>query len=441
MKACLHFFSRACFAAACLGLVIMMQTSTQAATDADVGKSFSPYSADMPAFPGFSAGLKINKDNVERFKDLLDDGMLMAVKNGWYEIKTAPTTSFDVVPKYVEATRANLNKAQLGGKLGELIGYAGGRPFPEEPQMSDARAGEKIAWNFRYGAGETFTIRPVQWKYRSFTSGKVERSLLVNVHALKFKYRVETPPIPEIRPNPSNLLHATYLMVNEPMDLKNTQLLIQRYDNDLKLDDAYMYFGFQRRVRRLSTGQTTDAFLGSDTMIEDFGGYNARVSETQWTFNGTRNMLLPFYNHNEQNLTDEYKDPTGFRYVAFTGQGGCFPDVRWQLRKVHVVTGVPLLASHPVSRRVFLFDAQTNTIAVSLIYDRKGELWKIGLLGKTHPDYQMASNKGAGVPIDDSGTMIDVQAKRCSTGQFKSFIDPKLNPPSFFQVQQLRSGD
>jgi hypothetical protein len=39
------------------------------------------------------------------------------------------------------------------------------------------------------------------------------------------------------------------------------------------------------------------------------------------------------------------------------------------------------LASHPVSRRVFLFDAQTNTIAVSLIYDRKGELWKVALSG------------------------------------------------------------
>lgn len=168
-------------------------------------------------------------------------------------------------------------------------------------------------------------------------SGKVERSLLVNVHALKFKYQVETPPTPEIQPDPSNLLNATYLMVNEPMDLKNTQLLIQRYDNDLKLDDAYMYFSFQRRVRRLSTGQTTDAFLGSDVMIEDFGGYNARVSETKWTFNGTRNLLLPFYKHNDLALSDEYKDPTGFRYVAFTGQGGCFPDVRWQLRKVHVV--------------------------------------------------------------------------------------------------------
>jgi hypothetical protein len=147
--------------------------------------------------------------------------------------------------------RANLNKTRLGDKPGEIIGYAGGRPFPEEPLESDPRAGEKIAWNFRYGAGETFTIRPVQWKYRDLMSGKVERSLLVNVHALKFKYRVETPPTPEIQPNPSNLLNATYLMVNEPMDLKNTQLLIQRYDNDLKLDDAYMYFGFQRRVTAL----------------------------------------------------------------------------------------------------------------------------------------------------------------------------------------------
>ncbi len=430
-----------CFFAGIASSLFGFASLAHAATEADVLKSFSPYSTGMPSFAGLTSGMKINKDNVDRFKEVLDAGTFMMVKNGWFDIKTMPTMSFDVVPKYVEVSRINLNKTRLGEKPGELVGYVGGRPFLEEPQESDPRAGEKIAWNFRYGVGETFTIRPVQWKYRDLMSGKVERSLLVNVHALKFKYRVETPPTPEIQPNPSNLLNATYLMVNEPMDLKNTQLLIQRYDNDLKLDEAYMYFGFQRRVRRLSTGQTTDAFLGSDTMIEDFGGYNARVSETKWTFNGTRNMLLPFYNHNDLTLSDEYKDPTGFRYVAFTGQGGCFPDVRWQLRKVYMVTGVPLLASHPVSRRVFLFDAQTNTIAVSLIYDRRGELWKVGLLGKTHPDYQMASNKGAGVPIDDSGTMIDVQAKRCSTGQFKSFIDPKLNPPSFFQVQQLRSGD
>ncbi len=262
-----------CFFAVIASSLFGFASLAHAATEVDVLKSFSPYSTGMPSFVGLASGMKIDKDNVDRFKEALDAGTFMMVKNGWFDIKTTPTISFDVVPKYVEATRANLNKTRLGDKPGEIIGYAGGRPFPEEPQESDPRAGEKIAWNFRYGAGETFTIRPVQWKYRNLMSGKIERSLLVNVHALKFKYRVETPPTPEIQPNPSNLLNATYLMVNEPMDLKNTQLLIQRYDNDLKLDDAYMYFGFQRRVRRLSTGQTTDAFLGSDTMIEDFGGY------------------------------------------------------------------------------------------------------------------------------------------------------------------------
>jgi hypothetical protein len=415
--------------------------SLRAATEADIESSFFPYAKGMPTFPGYTPGMKISKENVDRFKEILDPADFMMVKNGWFEIKTTPTISFDLVNKYIDATRAGLNKTQLGANPGEISGYTGGRPFPEEPQLGDPRAGEKIAWNFRFGVGETFSIKPVQWKYRDLMSGKIERSLLVTVHAMKFKYRVETPPIPEVTPNPSNLLNASYLMVHEPMDLKNTQLLIQRYDNDLKQDDAYMYFGFQRRVRRLATGQTTDAFLGSDVMIEDFGGYNARISETKWTYNGTRYMLLPFYKHNELALSDEYKDASGFRYVAFTGQGGCFPDIQWQLRKVYVVTGVPILASHPVSKRVFLFDAQTNTIAINQIYDRKGELWKVQILGKTHPNFQMDANKGVAVPVDDSGTMVDVQAKRCSTGQFKSFIDPKLTPPTLFQVQQLRSGD
>ena len=33
----------------------------------------------------------------------------------------------------------------------------------------------------------------------------------------------------------------------------------------------------RRRVRRLAVGQITDAFLGTDAMIEDFEGYNGRI--------------------------------------------------------------------------------------------------------------------------------------------------------------------
>jgi Tfp pilus assembly protein PilF len=37
--------------------------------------------------------------------------------------------------------------------------------------------------------------------------------------------------------------------------------------------------------------------------------------------------------------------------------------------------------------------------------------------------------------------MVDLQSKRCTTGQFKGLIDPKLSPPNKFQVQFMRGGD
>ncbi|WP_428424987.1 DUF1329 domain-containing protein [Methylibium sp.] len=414
-----------------------------AVTEADVEQSFNPYKAGFPSFPGLSAGTVVNKANVEQFKDALDPGLYMVVKNGWTELKVGPTTQFELDKFYVEATKKNVNKAKLGAKNGEITGFVAGRPFPEEPQEADARAGEKIAWNFKYGInwGDNAAIYPFYWKYRNMQSAQVERTIKFNFHFLNFKHRVQHAPVPEVTPNPSELFRGIYMTVLEPQDLKNTQLLIQRYEDDLKFDDAYLYLGFQRRVRRLATGQTTDAFLGSDLMIEDFEGYNGRVSDMKWTYKGSKNILMPYYNHNELKLADEFKEPDGYKFVDFSGQGGCFPNITWQLRKVYVVEATPVNPSHPVSKRVFHIDAQVYNINRTLIYDRKGELWKTWTIGKSHPDHHLPVNKGTGIAIDDSFSMVDVQSKHCTTGQFKGQVDPKLNPPSLFQVQNMRGGD
>lgn len=414
-----------------------------AVTEADVDKSFNPYQAGFPSFPGLKPGLVINKDNVDSFKDILDAGEYQVIKNGWYEVKVGATTDFQLNKNYVDATKKNVNTAKLGEKNGEITGFVAGRPFPEEPSTSDPRAGEKLAWNFKYGInwGDNAAIYPFYWKYRNMQSGQVERTIKFNFHFLNFKHRVKDAPLPEITPNPSSLFRGIYVKVLEPQDLKNTQLLIQRYEDDLKFDDAYLYLGFQRRVRRLATGQTTDAFLGSDLMIEDFEGYNGRVSDMKWTYKGTKNILMPYYNHNDLKLTDEFKDPDGYKYVDFTGQGSCFQDVTWQLRKVYVVEAEPINPGHPISKRVFHIDAQVFNINRTLIYDRKGELWKTWTIGKSHPDHHLAINKGSGIAIDDSFSMVDLQSKHCTTGQFKGQVDSKLNPPEMFQVQYLRGGD
>ena len=414
-----------------------------ALTEAEIDASFSPYKGGFPSFPGLTAGTVINKDNVDKFKDALDAANYKLIKDGWYDVTVGPTFDFPNAKGYVEATKKHGGKAKLGGKVGELEGYVAGRPFPDEPKTSDPRAGEKVIWNFKYGInwGDNAAIYPFYWKYKNAKTDKVERTLKFNFHLLNFTGRTDHEPLPEVTPNPAKLFRGIYVQVLEPQDLKNTQLLIQKYQDDTKFDDAYLYLGFQRRVRRLAAGQVTDSFLGADLMIEDFEGYESRVSDYKWTFLGSKNILMPYYKHNEMKLTDEFKDPSGYKFVDFNGKGGCAPMVTWQLRKVYELQGEPLNPAHPISKRVMYLDAQIYGASRTMIYDRKGELWKSFTIGKAHPDFHLPINKGTGIGIDDSFTMIDMQAERCTTGQFKGQVDPKLSPPNYFQVQYMRGGD
>lgn len=425
-----------------LSSMALMSVSAQAATQQDLENSFYPYKKGLPQVAGVAPGMVISQGNVDSVKELLDPAMYQFVKNGDYTITVGATTSFDLHPSYVDATKASLGQVKLGAEPGLLEGSVAGRPFVEEPSMDDPRAGEKLAWNYKYGYnwGDSAAIYPFYWKYRDMNSGKVERTVKFNFHFLNFTRRTSQEPYPAITPNPSNLFRGIYVQVLEPFDVKNTQLLIHRYEDDLKRDNAYLYLGFQRRVRRLSTGQVTDAFLGSDIMIEDFEGYNGRISDMNWTFKGTKTMLLPMYNHNEMKLdTETHQDEEGYQVVAFGGKGGCFPDITWQLRKVYVLESDPVDPNHPISKREHYIDAQTFTIPRNITYDRKGDMWKSWLIGQAHPDHHLPVNKGSGVAIDDAFSMVDMQANHCTTGQFKGQVDAKLSPESKFTVQNLRA--
>ena len=433
--------NRSIFSIVAVAATALTAVQTWAATPEDVDQSFFPYANWTPEFPGLSPGTVVNQSNVDDFKDVIDFMMYDHIKQGWYEIKVGETTSFDLHPNYVQATRDNLNKTTLGDQVGEINNFIAGRPFPAEPSMDDPQAGLKIAWNYKYGYnwGDNAAIAPFYWKFRDLESGKIERTIKFDFHFLNFKHRVNQDPVPEVVPNPGELFRGIYVIANDPFDIKNTQLLIHRYEDDLKRDDAWLYLGFQRRVRRLPTGQITDSFLGSDLMIEDFEGYNGRISDMNWTYKGTQNVLLPFYNHNDMPLSDDHPEDDGYRFIDFGDKGGCFAQVTWQLRKAYVLESDPVDPNHPISKRVHYIDAQTYTIPRTLIYDRKGDFWKSWFICQAHPDHHLAKNKGTGVSIDDCFTMIDMQSKHCTTGQFKGQLDPEMNPQRLFTVQNMRA--
>lgn len=424
----------------CLTLV---STAVFSATLADVENSFYPYKNGVPTVDGIKTGMVINSSNWQVAKDALDPSFLEYVKSGEYEIKVGETTTFDQHPAYIEQTKARLNMAKLGDELGVITGSDAGRPFPEEPSLDDPRAGEKLAWNFKYGysQGDSWSIKPWIWKFRNMKTGKIERSLTFDFHIMKFTHRSVVPPVPAIEDNPSKIFRANYFKALEPFDIKNTQVLTHRFEDDTKLDNSFLYLGFQRRVRRMSSGQTTDAFLGSDTMLEDFEGYNGRISDMKWTYKGTKTILSPFYNHNDMPLDKEmYKgDKDGFQMIAGAGKGGCFPAVTWQLRKVYVLESTPLDPNHPVGKRIHFMDAQTATIPLTSIYDRSGKLWKSFTITYTHADHSVPQNKGTGTTMYDFYALVDTQAQHCTTGHFKTIANSPETTVDLFTVQNMRS--
>ena len=416
-------------------------TPIASANEAYIESTFFPYKDGFPTHDVATPGAVIDASNVDQASDVLDEAMIRFIKDGWTTIRVGEP--FDIVlhEKFIDATRQHSAGVSLGDNPGEIFDFVAGRPFPAPPSLDDPRAGEKLAWNFRYSfnAGDGATIEPFHWTFRDMKSGKIQRQLKFRNFFYTFKHRVVQDPVPEVENNPSDLYRAQHLIVKEPLDVKDTQLLLHRFDDDLKRDNAWLYLGFQRRVRRLGTGQVTDAFLGSDIMIEDFEGYNARISDMNWEYKGDQVMLLPFFKHNDQPKSGELtNDPDGFDFIEHGGKGNCFANVEHHLRKVHVVEQTPKDPNHPVGRRLYYQDVQTGKWTLVLIYDRKGDLWKAFRLGTSHPEHHLPQNKDSGVALDDSVVMIDVQAQRCTTLQFKNIVSKGEISPNQFTVQTLR---
>jgi hypothetical protein len=411
--------------------------------------AFYTYRDGAPKVDGLAPGSTITKTNVEAVKDYLNPAMYGFIKKGEYEMQVGETFDFTLHPKYIEATRKNAAGVTIEPN-GTLKNYVAGRPFPQEPDAKDPLAGLKLAWNFQYGRvwGDLGCIDPFIWDYRNYETAKVERSIVFDKFCLKrYSFRTVDEPAPDFKPNPAELYRGIYVRVAAPQDLKGTQLLIQKFKDDLKLSDAYLYLGFQRRVRRLATGQTTDAFLGSDLMIEDFEGYNGRISDMTWTYKGSKTLLLPFWDRamvkskGRQHKTTQ-DDGSTWDYTGFGGKAQCHPDAPFQLRTTYVIEAKPKDPGHPVGKRVFYMDAQTAEFPIVEIYDQKGELWKQFVVGWVHAERGAHPiNRGKGADIGDTFSMIDVQSKHCTTGSFRGMVDAKLVPDGTFSVQHMRGGD
>jgi hypothetical protein len=386
-------------------------------------------------------GTIISSDNLEQAAQLLDPDFADLIAQGWVTVTVGEPIAFDPHPAFIQATEQYGAQTQLGANPGELINYVAGRPFPGELSTSDPRAGDKLAWNMRYAyGGDGGKVPEMYWQYRDMRSQKVERELEFEAELLRFAHRHVIEPTPELEDNTHDVYSALTLTALEPGDVRNTKLLIFYNNDDNAEEQGWMYVPLLRRVRRVATTMRTDSFLGSDIMIEDFLGYTGRIKDMNWTFGGTRHILLPMYQHDKIETADTKARRHDHHFVDFHGHSGCFPNVTWQVRKVHILEGTPKRSDHPLSKRFFYIDAQTLAPVFGKVYDRGGVLWKFLMAGLAHPDSHLEVNHGSGVPMFDSSAVIDVQNMHCTTLQMVTLVNIEDLKQRDFEPSALNVG-
>ncbi len=388
------------------------------------------------------AGTVISSTNVSQYAEFIDNDIAALIAKDQLSITVGATNAFAVHEDYVMASLRNEETVSLGDRPGVINNYVAGRPFPAPLLEDDPRAGDKAAWNMRYSyAPDENEVKKFIWQYKNMTRGKLERTLEMYGSMLRFNHRHTHEPKPSLPNNKSEIFNALYLRVDRPQDVRNTQLLVHRQEDDTRSEKARLYSATQRRVRVLATGQTTDAFLGSDIMIEDFLGFNGRIMDMDWRYLNSKWMLVPYYRHNElpKETLDKKRNDNGFQLVDFHGQGACFPNVTWQVRKVHLVEAAPTNKQHPLSKRLFYIDSQGYGSSLVKIYDRASKLWKIGMAAVSDSDFHHPENKEWRGGITDAVSMIDIQAGHCTTIQMLPTLPTKPLRPSQFTPQQLRA--
>ena len=420
--------------AALIGLLISSTALTDDNLDAEFNPPLSRYDASK-----LSAGTQIDSSNIADYRNWLDDSVADLIGHNALTLTIGPSLEIPIHPNYRKASRENLGGTVIGDAPGELFGYTGGRPFLKL-EDSDPQAGLKAAWNMRYSyAPDETETEQFNWHYRDMRKDNIERTLKMYGALLRYKYRHTDKPIPALENNPSNLYTALYLQVKAPQDIRNTQLLIHRNEVDSVTEQAWMYMSSQRRVRRLATGQKTDAFLGSDIMIEDFLGYNGRIMDMDWQYLGSDELLLPIYGHSQLTNWQEPADESGFQLIEFSGAGHCFPNVTWQLRKVYRLEAMPRDSGHPLSKRHYIIDAATYAPLLTRIYDNAGNLWKLSIAAASSSALHRPESRAWQGLMTEAVGMIDLQAEHCTTLQLKSRIARAPLRNRQFTTQHMRS--
>jgi hypothetical protein len=245
--------------------------------------------------PGLTVGDILDQTNADLATDLLPPEILMHYETGGYKnrIVSWPRGIINYEKSFEKATRENEGQYDIVPETGTVIeratgttpDYIYGIPFPSLSE-DDPLAGIKALWNqahVYWHQGSTHIEAALSWT----NPQGVDRQSTQD-----FYFQFYENQVPQYRvPNPQNFAWQFVGITKDPADLAGTVTLSYRHRDPKNRDSLWTYIPALRRVRRLSSANRSDGFLGSDLSADDAHFFDGKPEDFVWKTVGLRDGL------------------------------------------------------------------------------------------------------------------------------------------------------
>ncbi len=329
-------------------------------------------------------GTKITMENWQQYKQFMPDGMI-ALFSGQYFWKMPADVEIDVqapviypLPKAfwdtVEKYSGQTSLVKMPDGRFKLDNYIAGVPFPHP---SGPYKGTEIAADVTYRPGPHMAVGASDSTAPAAPFYSVDRFGNASATVVDYVYRQLAynwmPGIPRVEPGAAGAWYTEWLMVEQPEESKYTGDLTIFYQDNLKLEDNYVFIPALRRSLRLAVSARCAPLFGSDMTHDDQRvGWNGGVGMFEGNFLRDQKVLaLTTLNADPGKFPGNYDMPLGWAKPSWG---------KWQVMDVWVtdVHRIPSLAAgYCYGKRVMYTTKAYFANVHEDLYDSNMKLWKI----------------------------------------------------------------
>jgi hypothetical protein len=384
------------------------------------------FKPDLSKATEVKKGKKVTKKNLAKYKHLVPPSMQLLIEKYGLKMKLQPYSPMHPSEGYIEATNKHLGKPKIKdvGKNYRKRGienYVSGLPFPKP------KTGLEVAWNYQYAymGDDGDSLFTVYWI--SASTGVEHTELWRWAFIMRTLNRTDLDPKPAIQAfKDKNLQYTSITYAIEPYDKKGFGALYSRSADPLD-QQGHIYVPAMRRVLRNTFGTRGDTWNSTDLLYEDVRGYMGYPEWMNWKIKEKTTILMPvdakipMAKGNGDKVFDLKKAP----YWN--------PKATYEPRPTYVIEVTPKFPDYPYQRMIFYVDAETYMIVYKEAYDKKGDFWKMMIMGWNSPE-----DMDTHPPTMSIGVVVDLQAEHATLINMHKSEANIGHDPKMFTLSNLR---